>query len=553
MIGALIGDIAAWTYEHDKDTFFSQMIPDDTSCVVLSDYGNALLKAGSYFLLHDSNIRIEQPGNYNDLFKIQGQWLMWNLVCVWDPEGAEVHMIPHFYSPEKEEEYSRMFLSDIVTRLLKGETKSEVFHNVQSFEWMIKSGQWKNSNNSLLTCIFRAWDAFYRGFDFTSTIHNAMKYPGDRHLIAMIAGTFADAMYGCEYNIIKKNYAPNGDTLKKYNLSLFGEQHGFQKELISSMRNVCDTQRHFFPKNWALTNVEKHKWSDCFNPFCHFEHSRFTEEEKQKIMLAGRTGWDNRYGIYLDDGWFYCYRSGTILLRFKLAEETGHYEINELQLSDERNYLTSITGLLSALYETCRIGFTEHDYSIIDGLSYCLFLNEYGQISKNKDFAAYEGMELMYYTERFPKRKERIMWENDALTICLDDPGLSFFMKSESIPLAVKGMLAFSIQDILYHSPMGGGGYLYGYAKVIAKRYGVKYVTKSKSKKKPIPETIIADINDDRFTVHYLGKYMGYDAFDAYIPDAITGFPTVYLTEGDDIVDKYADFDALDITGEFYE
>lgn len=27
MIGALIGDIAAWTYEHEQDTFWKQLIP----------------------------------------------------------------------------------------------------------------------------------------------------------------------------------------------------------------------------------------------------------------------------------------------------------------------------------------------------------------------------------------------------------------------------------------------------------------------------------------------------------------------------------------------
>ena len=64
-----------------------------------------------------------------------------------------------------------------------------------------------DENIGLLTYIFRAWDSFYRAFDYTSTIHNAMKWPGDKHLTASIAGAFADAMYGCEMSFIKKKYA----------------------------------------------------------------------------------------------------------------------------------------------------------------------------------------------------------------------------------------------------------------------------------------------------------------------------------------------------------
>lgn len=39
MIGALIGDLAAWTYEHDKKMFFKQLVADNGGNAQLSIYG----------------------------------------------------------------------------------------------------------------------------------------------------------------------------------------------------------------------------------------------------------------------------------------------------------------------------------------------------------------------------------------------------------------------------------------------------------------------------------------------------------------------------------
>ena len=36
MIGAIIGDLAAWTYENDKDTFWKQLISEDCEKIELS-------------------------------------------------------------------------------------------------------------------------------------------------------------------------------------------------------------------------------------------------------------------------------------------------------------------------------------------------------------------------------------------------------------------------------------------------------------------------------------------------------------------------------------
>lgn len=51
MIGALIGDLAAWTYEHEQDTFWKQLIPNGGRGAEPSVYGHALLRAASKNIL----------------------------------------------------------------------------------------------------------------------------------------------------------------------------------------------------------------------------------------------------------------------------------------------------------------------------------------------------------------------------------------------------------------------------------------------------------------------------------------------------------------------
>lgn len=47
MIGAIIGDLAAWTYENDRDTFWKQLISNDAKEMELSVYGHAYFRAAS--------------------------------------------------------------------------------------------------------------------------------------------------------------------------------------------------------------------------------------------------------------------------------------------------------------------------------------------------------------------------------------------------------------------------------------------------------------------------------------------------------------------------
>lgn len=42
-------------------------------------------------------------------------------------------------------------------------------------------------------------------------------------------------------------------------------------------------------------------------------------------MKSHYTDWDHRYGIYLDDGWFYVYRSHVLLNHFQMSSDKGKY------------------------------------------------------------------------------------------------------------------------------------------------------------------------------------------------------------------------------------
>ncbi len=55
MIGAIIEDLAAWTYENDRDTFWEQLISYNYDKIELSLYGHAYFRAASLNVLSVPN------------------------------------------------------------------------------------------------------------------------------------------------------------------------------------------------------------------------------------------------------------------------------------------------------------------------------------------------------------------------------------------------------------------------------------------------------------------------------------------------------------------
>lgn len=163
MIGALIGDLAAWTYEHDKKMFFKQLVADNGGNAQLSIYGKALLNAASHNLIVCPWIRTEPVPSDNNRDEIVGQWLMWQIVSAWTDKN-ELNSMPDFNMLEKEELYAKRFILDLIRSLRNGATKSEAYYSTVSFEDLSKTWNWKTDNKEknigLLTYIFRAWDSF---------------------------------------------------------------------------------------------------------------------------------------------------------------------------------------------------------------------------------------------------------------------------------------------------------------------------------------------------------------------------------------------------------
>lgn len=57
-------------------------------------------------------------------------------------------------------------------------------------------------------------------------------------------------------------------------------------------------------------DVERHIWTHYDSSF---ENRQFIPEEYRRHIRSSHTGWEYRYGIYLDDGWVYVYRSAVLL------------------------------------------------------------------------------------------------------------------------------------------------------------------------------------------------------------------------------------------------
>lgn len=362
MIGAIIGDLAAWTWKNDHDQFYPYLITDRAQ---LSAYGIAVLYAARENL-HTSR-RYDISGLVMDLnpdngwIKYTGQWLMWQIVAAWMAEDnddyPEAHGIPDFHSIDKEEYYAKTFITQIIKKLRAGISKTETFEAVHHFNNLIHTWHWKTpeGDDSILAHLFRAWDSFYRGFDLTSSLHNAMKWSGDRHLTAVLTGTFAGAMYGCDHILLKEKYTPEHyvpNYLRNDVMSILSRNAKDTPLLIHDMDTTAKRIRSFFPKNNALTNVERHHFTHVCNPY---ESIVFSNEEHSKILRAFYTDWDNRYGFYLDDGWVYSNRSGYLIGRFKLTFHSDGWRISELQNSGERVYKDLLIAICEALY-SCGIG-----------------------------------------------------------------------------------------------------------------------------------------------------------------------------------------------------
>lgn len=354
MVGAVIGDLAAWTWEHDKTWFYERLVSPEAR---LSGYG--LLPVVMWPIINEGGTILKHR-----LYMICGKALMhsradgviipdeWHRWATTDYDNAipfelkvamiigaivdsgflpkerqsQVHWSSLFHGG-KQEGYA-MLMMRILRRLNEGATKDEAIYDIPSCVINYYPSGENHSWHDLLEYITFAWRCFYYSWDFTSALHNAAKCPANRHLAMILTGAFAEAMYGCLYSMTKKKFGGNYEAIQ-YPTNVV-KQYG---KILVKARAYDYDHRYFFKKNDALSNVEKHCWQDIDNPYSDWE---IDEDKKKKLFRAYFTDWDNRYGVYLDEGWLYVYRSRCILLRFKLAAlQDNTYRIVDMQMSND--------------------------------------------------------------------------------------------------------------------------------------------------------------------------------------------------------------------------
>lgn len=204
MIGAFIGDLAAWTWQNERDKFYPHLVSDKAEKSVYADVLQMTIKTindnpniarDELMRLHRSRFGIgnaRQNAEFDVIRSIAIGWLF----------DSDLSHAVHTYClcDDKEGMYASHFLSSLIHALRHGATK-ETAAQVDfcgTFRSFTKEEHWKKGNG-MLGYLVRAWMSFYDAFDYGGTIHNAIKQPGNTFLNCMLAGALADAMYGCGY------------------------------------------------------------------------------------------------------------------------------------------------------------------------------------------------------------------------------------------------------------------------------------------------------------------------------------------------------------------
>lgn len=332
MNGAILGDLAAWTWEQDKDLFFRKLVSSEASPSKMMK--EMLLMADTLAQVRGSDIKVHESLG----MRISLEATVLRAIAIgwlYDTEAETASAYQEYgFTYDKEDWYAGAFMWKLIFALRHGASKKDALmvENVSSFKGFVEDISW-NEQSSILGVLIRAWGAFYSSYDFGSALHRAMEVPGDRHLNGILVGALADAMYGCDRYMVKAKYGKGCSLTDLVNVP-------------SRFQALYRAGRTFFAKNCAMTNVERHVWKDVANPYGDKIISR---ELRRRILKAFQPTFDDRYGFYLDDGYIYVYRSCRVLNRFKLSSMSdGTFRIVELQASEEAGY--QLGAIQEALY-----------------------------------------------------------------------------------------------------------------------------------------------------------------------------------------------------------
>ena len=326
MVGAFIGDLAAWTWLHDKDNFYPHLVSEVAEKSVYSD----VMLSTAQTLIENPNITREEfvELQRNDFrthnSKICAEFAMIRSIVIgWLFDDDNIYQACRDYClcDDKEDMYATSFLSKLIFALRSGATKNAAaqVNFCGSFWSFTQEEHWKNGNGPM-GYLVRTWMSFYDAFDYGSTIHNAARQSGNTILNCILAGALADAMYGSDIYYVKKQYSGGGLIQRPSFLS-------------PRIYQISRERRCFSAKNNVLTNVDRHIWK---SRSCPLGEKILCLDQKNRIWKTNDNSSDLEYGLYLDDGWIYVYGNHCVFSRFFLEEQQdGTYRIRHYQIADE--------------------------------------------------------------------------------------------------------------------------------------------------------------------------------------------------------------------------
>ena len=345
MYGAIIGDLAAWTYDHHVAQFYSHLVAEDAELSVNGRIASLMLrdmdthgKAGV-----PRSFTTGSPDSIDVITTDYGR------LPFEKGDSKEDCIAGVCYSIGDDEDNGQLYAVRILTSicydLWHGANKREALQSPegQQLKQILDNCDIHtvpdNKAKVLDIYLARAWDCFEKSWDFTSALHNAVKWDGDRHLTCMLTGAIAGAMYGYYY-IFKKGSNP-AESQEVLHLPKYLERQ-YWEQIKHEWNN-----RFFFPKNDAMTNVTKYNWTPYQSAFEGKEISVGLEES---IRLAYHTGWDDRYGFYLENGWYYVYRSFFLMYRFRIVKgDNGDFRVINVQCSGD-HFDKQESALREAMY-----------------------------------------------------------------------------------------------------------------------------------------------------------------------------------------------------------
>lgn len=369
MLGAIIGDLAASTYEHDKEWFYHCLI---SPFAVPSDFGNYYLQqldcifntkgqVQTMPLLHNQEYGTHDPLWNCGMIMLAGveAWLG----DVKEDDGCVAYGLP---LDDKPDWYAYRILRLAVYRLRHGDTKRRIENGGSLLSMLADPNFQDESTYRSLSILCRCWPFVKKSFDFTSAIHNAARNSSDklRHINCMFTGLLAEAMYGSHGIMIKQKYAGKGYELDPF--SDWGYPAYFKllpleyHDLIFAIQQYLYNNRTFYPKNLALVDVERHTWLPVKSNFSDIHLSR---EARRRLLKGYAPSEDHKYALYYDDGWYYTYRGG-IIGRFQLKKNNDNtYSIVKCQVTESKPAMID-----TSLDEILQFVLVAWDYYIIEDI-----------------------------------------------------------------------------------------------------------------------------------------------------------------------------------------